>query len=205
MIAANDLGTFCIPVSAAHRPACQAILRGEVYEPETVKFLCDHARGDVIHGGTFFGDFLPALSRAYEHVWAFEPNPDSFKCAQITIRLNDLRNVTLRNAAIGSRNGSVMLRTHRGSEYLGGASYVVDEDGNTAVETLDSAVPADREIGMIHLDVEGYEQAALVGAGATIDRCKPIIVLETVAEEVRRLRYVEDRLVGRNYVFTPAG
>ncbi|TLZ00439.1 MAG: FkbM family methyltransferase [Gammaproteobacteria bacterium] len=35
------------------------------------------------------------------------------------------------------------------------------------------------EIGIIHLDVEGYETPALEGALETIRRCRPIIIVET--------------------------
>src|SRR5689334_8014173 len=100
VIAANDLGIFCIQRNALHRPACQAVMRGQVWEAETLQFLVDNAAGDIAHGGTFFGDFLPSLSRAYDRVWAFEPNPASFKCAEVTVRLNDLENVELRNSGL---------------------------------------------------------------------------------------------------------
>src|SRR6185503_2832313 len=96
VIAANDLGIFCIPRNALHRPACRAVMLGQVWEAETLQFLVDNAAGDIVHGGTFFGDFLPALSRAYARVWAFEPNAESFKCAELTIKLNELANVELR-------------------------------------------------------------------------------------------------------------
>ena len=156
-----------------------------------------------MHAGTFFGDFLPAISRAYDRVWAFEPNPDSFKCAEITVRLNELKNVQITNAALGRSDGSASLRTERDGEYLGGGSFVVDEPGETRVHSLDSLIPADHQIGMIHLDVERFEGPALEGARRTIARCKPVIVLESVPEIIWDLGYREVRRVNRNYVFAP--
>ena len=204
LIATNEYGSYCVPAKASHRPACRAILRGEVYERETIRFLCDQAEGDIVHGGTFFGDFLPAISRAYELVWAFEPNPDSFKCAEITIRLNDLANVNITNAAMGRAEGRLSLRTEHGGEYLGGGSFIVDEPGETPVVPLDSIIPPDRHIGMIHLDVERFEGPALEGARRTIERCRPTIVLETVPEEISNLGYREVGTVNRNRIFKPA-
>jgi FkbM family methyltransferase len=180
LIASNDYGLYCLPRRALHRPACQAILRGRVWEAETLKFLIDNAAGDIVHGGTFFGDFLPALSGAYDRVWAFEPNPDSSKCADITIRLNELTNVELRNSGIGAASASVSLQTERDGVYLGGGSFVVDKPGDVRLEAIDDILPYDRHVGMIHFDVEGYEGPALAGARKTIERCRPILVLENL-------------------------
>lgn len=204
LIAANEHGSYCVPRKASHRPACRAILRGDVYERETIEFLRDHAEGDIVHGGTFFGDFLPAISRAYEQVWAFEPNPDSFKCAEITIRLNDLANVNITNAAMGRTEGRLSLRTEQDGQYLGGGSFLVDEPGETFVVAIDSVIPSDRRIGMIHLDVERFEGPALEGARRTIERCRPTIVLETVPENISGLGYREVGTVNRNRIFKPA-
>jgi len=54
-VAYNPYGGYCVPQSSHHRPAAQMILRGRVWEPDTIKFVRDHA-------GTYFGDFIPALS-----------------------------------------------------------------------------------------------------------------------------------------------
>jgi FkbM family methyltransferase len=182
-IAGNDLGLYCIPLKAAHRPACRAILNGRVWEKQTVDYIREHASGDIVHGGAFFGDMLPAFSRAFDHVWAFEPNPDSFKCAQITLRLNDISNVTLVNAGMGARPGSGSLTTEKDGKYLGGESFIAEGPGDVAIVPIDDAVPADCRVGVIHLDVEGYEAEALAGALETIERWRPLLVLETVPED----------------------
>jgi len=204
LIAANELGQYCIPRLAAHRPACQAILSGEVWEAETIRFLCDHADGAIIHGGTFFGDFLPALGRACDQVWAFEPNPDSFKCAEITIRLNDLRNVTVMNVAMGRGDGTATLITECDGKYLGGGSYIVEGHGSTQIRAIDAVIPRYSKIGAIHLDVERSEGPALDGARQTIEKWKPIIVLETVPPNnfLAELGYRQRRLINGNRVFT---
>lgn len=179
--AENELGRYSIPRKAKHRPACQAVLRGEVWERETLQFLCDNASGDIIHAGTFFGDMLPALSRHYANVWAFEPNPDSFRCAEETIRLNRLSNVFLRERGLGAEECSASLKTrNKWGRYLGGGSKIVERAGNVSVVSIDHSIPAERHIGMIHLDVEGYEPAVIAGARKTIERCRPILVLETM-------------------------
>ncbi|MAA79031.1 MAG: hypothetical protein CL916_07195, partial [Deltaproteobacteria bacterium] len=91
-IAYNKFGVYCVPNSSLSRPASKKVLQGQVYEPETISFIQDnHQQKDIIHAGTFFGDFLPALSQLCskkQEIWAFEPNPESYACAQITIKLN---------------------------------------------------------------------------------------------------------------------
>src|SRR5262249_33438548 len=88
-VAYNAHGAFCGPGASRHRPAARAILAGRIWEPETLAFLAANgAGGDVVHAGAYFGDFLPALARACGpagKVWAFEPNDENFRCAQVTV------------------------------------------------------------------------------------------------------------------------
>ena len=190
-LATNQYGAYAVPRSSAHRPAAQTILGGGVWEAETVELLrrCD-PDSDVVHAGTFFGDFLPALGRsrgAGARVYAFEPNSENYRCAQITVLLNDLNNVVLTHAGLDAKSGAGELAVRSADGLaLGGISHLVSS-GDAASEltervsltSVDEAVPADRRVGLIHLDVEGHEQAALEGALETIRRCRPLLVLES--------------------------
>ncbi|WP_299619793.1 FkbM family methyltransferase [Pelagibius sp.] len=221
-IAYTENGGFCVPLSSRHRPAARTILQGGVYEPETIAFLTDNCGGgDIVHAGAYFGDFLPALSRACAagaQVWAFEPNPENFRCADVTCAINGLNNVHLMNSGLGpARARAVMQVRDRTGRALGGSSQVVEEAGGlsdrltTAVDlvALDDVVPSDRQVSVIQLDVEGFEQQALAGAVKTIARCLPILVLETLpaqswlAESVLSLGYRMDRKVHGNQVLLP--
>lgn len=106
-IAYNQFGGYCVPVSAMHRPAAKRVLAGKVWESDTIEFMISQFdSGDIITAGTFFGDFLPALSAHLQPgagIWAFEPNPESFRCAQITLMLNGLKNVVLTQAGLGAQ------------------------------------------------------------------------------------------------------
>ena len=188
MVAYNIYGGYFIPLSSQHRPAAQKVLKGEVYEPDTIKFITANCgSGDIIHAGTYFGDFLPALSSAIPKeykIWAFEPNPENYKCAQITLLMNDIRNVTLINAALGdSPSGAKMIIESTEGIALGGGSRLLREDEkgktiNVEVVKIDDVIPADRNISILHLDVEGFEKEALQGALKTINRCLPMIIME---------------------------
>lgn len=194
VIAYNEFGAYCVPLSSQHRPAAQMILRGEVYEPHTVAFLRENCgTGDVIHAGTYFGDFLPGVSAALApgaKLWAWEPSQENYRCAEITTLLNRLGNVELAHAGLGAEASTRQLLTADPDGRPRGGSSRVLAPGETAtgavegirIDTIDEWVPADRTAAIIQLDVEGHEEQALMGAMATIRRCRPILMLETLAD-----------------------
>ncbi|HWV57096.1 MAG TPA: FkbM family methyltransferase [Longimicrobiales bacterium] len=210
-IAYNKYGGYCVPTSSSHRPAAKAVLSGAVYEPKTLEYMIEHCGPrDVVHAGTFFGDFLPALSGALEPgalLWAFEPNHESFRCARITIELNGLRNVRLTNAGIGARRQQLYVETvDAKGRALGGASRIVeDTSGARAAQpvdivAIDDVVPGDRDVGIMQLDLEGYEEQALMGAVATIRRCLPILIVEVMPRStLEQSPWFSDSILGLGY------
>lgn len=186
----NQYGGYCLPESSLHRTAPRKILRGNVYEPATIEFMRAHcAGGDIVHAGTYFGDFLPGLSQACDTgctIWAFEPNPENYRCAQITALINGLDNVQLQNAGLGDAPDVLHMRTRDAQGVsLGGKSHIIGQgefdprtDQEVRIVTIDSIVGRERPVSIIQLDVEDHEKAALTGALDTIRRCLPIIILE---------------------------
>jgi FkbM family methyltransferase len=221
-VAANEHGVYCLPRSSQHRPASQAIQRAHVWEPDTLDLVRSSEQdGDVVHAGTFFGDFIPALARSRRDgaiVWAFEPSRENYRCAQITTLLNGLENVVLTHAALDAKGGSGMLQTsnRQGVPSGGGSRLIVDplpEDGRrteeVALVAIDEVLGSDRRVAVIQLDVEGNEQQALAGAMATIGRCLPLIVLEAlpaaswIAENLTPLGYTAAGSVNKNLIMRP--
>ncbi len=101
-----------------------------------------------------------------------------------TIQLNNLTNVTLYQCAIGDYDGDNSLKhiDDLGQE-MGPRSEI--GDGITIKQAkLDTIIPKSTKIDLIHLDLEGYEFEALLGAKEIIERDKPIIVLEIDARAV---------------------
>lgn len=220
----NENGEYCIPRSSLHRPAVQTLLSGKVWEPDTIEFMIKNCgNGDIIHAGTFFGDFLPALSRninSDSKVWAFEPVTENYRCADITVRLNGLNNVILENAGLGLKNETLYMRVKDSSGLpCGGGSSIVssleklnsDLLEKVKIVSIDSIIPKSRNISIIQLDVEGYEKLALAGAIETITRCHPIIILENLPDEVwfsneiLSLGYTLTCRLHANYAFTYNG
>ena len=212
-ISYNRYGAYCVPLSSRHRPAAAMVMSGDVYEPRTIEFMRSNCKdGDIIHAGTYFGDFLPALAEACPgRIWAFEPNLENYRCAQITVLLNGIVNVDLRRSGLGSRRESLHLLTEDlGGLPRGGSSMFVGSDTSVQgrvelapVVTIDESVPGDRNIAIIQLDVEGYEQPALAGALKTINRCRPVIIIEVLPEStLLSNEWFAKNIIGQGYHMT---
>lgn len=218
LLARNEHGLYCIPRSV-HGPIGRAIVQGRVWEQDTVELIRKtDPTGDVVHAGAFFGDSIPALARSRTGgalVWAFEPGSENYRCAEITTQLNRLENVVLRHAGLGAEPGTARLAISnvRGRPAAGMSRVIVSparrrwyENEEIEIVSIDEAVPSDRRIAVIHLDVEGYEQRALAGAMRTIERCRPLLVLETlpeaswIEENLSPLGYLEEGSVNINSV-----
>lgn len=187
-ISVNEYGFYCVPEVYAKRAIPKVLAQGEVYEPATLRLMARHARGgDIVTGGAFIGDFFPALSQALApgcRLVSFEPNPLSRAAAERTIVLNGLTNVDLHPVAVGEQPGTLSLQLVRegGSVAAARARIVRDarEGETTPVEvvTLDSLVAPGRIVSVLHLDVEGHERPALLGAARILAENRPLIVLE---------------------------
>lgn len=222
VFAANEHGAYCLPRSSLHRPASRTIRLARVWESATLDLLrSTEPEGDIVHAGTFFGDFLPGLARSRTNgavIWAFEPNRESYRCAQITTLLNDLDNVVLTNAGLNADGGTAVLETSdRDGLALGGGSHLVKDNSaenqrhteEVTLVALDEVRKSTRRVAAIQLDVEGHEQEALAGCLNTIQRWRPLLVLETmpdaawVAANLEALGYEPDGLTDANAVLRP--
>ena len=132
-----------------------------------------------------------------------------------TIALNGLENVTLTNAAVSDGQETLHFRTHRrNGAPMGGKSKVVDKPGPGVVPVeavlLDYAVPLERKVSILQLDVEDHEDKALRGAYHIIHKWKPILILEYFGEagwirrNFRSLGYEKVGKVHGNYVYAVA-
>jgi FkbM family methyltransferase len=223
VVGTNEHGSYCVPRASLHRPVARAIIDARVWERTTLDLLRDtDPEGDIVHAGTFFGDFIPALARSRNldaQVWAFEPNRENYECAWITVLLNNLDNVVLRHAGLDASSGTALLATSdRDGLPLGGGSHLISDSSRSLAASseevplmsVDDAVPNDRPVAVIQLDVEGHEQEALAGALETIARSRPLIVLETlppeswIAEHLSPLEYRVAGTVDENTVLRPA-
>lgn len=157
------------------------------------------------------------------HGWgsvaAFEPQERIFYALAGNIAINNCLNAVATLAAVGAEDGriripapnylmpssfgSLELREGPDNEFIGQPVDYSDA-GTTTVDqvTIDSlAYP---RVDFIKLDIEGMELEALAGASATIDRCRPQLLIETIkikSELDRLLSFLERK----GYSAFPAG
>ena len=143
--------------------------------------------GAVLDIGANIGNHSLYFSKYYDQVLSFEPNPRTFRLLELNAALTD--NIKPFNFGMSDSSGHVFMQQFR--ENMGG-SRIVDPVGNTAehiqieVRTLDSvASEVAMSIGLIKLDVEGHELAALNGARNTIASHRPIILFEQNAADFK--------------------
>lgn len=137
--------------------------------------LCRSTCGIAVDAGAHIGIWSVELSRHFERVHAFEPVRENYLCLLENIaRLK----VTVHPNAVGDREGYCEMFLPRdgnsgmayATEELSGRSSTVD------VHTLDSY--QFRDVGLIKIDVEGYEGNVVLGALGTIMDSRPVIVFE---------------------------
>jgi FkbM family methyltransferase len=122
------------------------------------------------------------LARTGRRLLAVEPQPVVFQNLCANLALNGLFNVVAENAACSDQTGWL---TFQSPDYLvrgnfGGVAMREDGIGDQRVRAvrLDDLLPANFTVGLIKVDVEGFEQKVLEGAVETISRFRPIIYLE---------------------------
>jgi len=136
----------------------------------------DHIVVDV---GAHMGFFTLKVARKVRKVMAVEPDPTNFKFLELNIRLNKLRDkVVLCNLALGERDGQIYLDR---SGYGFGRSKVTTKRTDWLIEmrSVDSFVEemGVDKVDLIKIDTEGSEVEILRGAGKTLQRYKPDLLI----------------------------
>ncbi len=175
--------THFVPAAASDRPASASILKGKYYEQTThmlLRLLFERRPGDLIHAGTFFGDMLPSFAAACPGtVYAFEPVLESYVLARQCVNANDLQSVHLFNSGLSRKLGGARIMTHRKDvgENIGGGARI-RKNGGTQITTVAIDSLGLKDLSVLQLDLEGHERLAVMGARKTIERCRPVVLLE---------------------------
>jgi FkbM family methyltransferase len=160
-----------------------------VWEPQTTRLLLRLATegGDAVVGGAYFGDHAILLARALSArggvVHAFEPNPSQAEMLERNAQLNGLDNLRISRRALWHADGE-RLRLED-TDALAHVEAAGDTADGTAVDTttVDAYLETQKidAVGLLMLDVEGAEYAALRGAARLLARdadAAPSVVFE---------------------------
>ena len=125
----------------------------------------------AIQAGGNVGLWPLAMSEFFDHVHTFEPEPETFRFLEANTR--EVPNITRHALALGAERGRCAIKRRSL-----GAHRVVEGDAVDVV-TLDDMFPADVfPVGLIQLDVEGYELPILNGAQRILTAHRPVLQLE---------------------------
>ncbi len=134
--------------------------------------------GLAIDVGANLGLWTYALKNRFDRVEAFEPQPGLYKY----LSKSKLRNVTLHPVALSTHRCQMQLNipSHHGLSIRGMATLGKTEGRcesiTVDVEKLDTFDFHD--VSFIKIDVEGHESEVLEGGRRTIERDKPLMVIE---------------------------
>ncbi|MBI4948362.1 FkbM family methyltransferase [Candidatus Berkelbacteria bacterium] len=155
------------------------IKSGRFYELRMLEFISSlNFKGCVADVGANIGNHSVyfALFTNAKKIFSFEPVPQIYKALEENIRLNKLEGKIIpRNCAIGEKKGqcSVAYEPHK----KGGVAKVKSLRGSVPMDTLDNLIGSEK-IGLIKIDVEGFEPQVLRGAKKILAEQDPYIFAE---------------------------
>jgi len=170
--------TFCVTGDSRDLPVCTP---GQYFADHLIP---DHFYRYFIDCGAYDGDTLREwiprkgglLTPGRFKYHAFEPDPDNF--AQLSKYVESLNEpiragVTLHQCAVGDAAGHIgMVQGGDGTQLYRN----VETDLTTPVVRLDETL-AEERVGIIKMDIEGFEPAALEGARGLLKNQRPALLV----------------------------
>lgn len=138
---------------------------------------------DILDLGAFIGDSAIVLAECTDkNVYAFEPGSDNFKALEKTVELNRCSRIIPVHAGIGAESGEALIQARL---WMGLTLQTTTPDTGCTegmesipIVSVDEFVAEHQlQIGLIKVDVEGFEQAFLKGAEHTLRTQRPALLL----------------------------
>jgi FkbM family methyltransferase len=168
----------------------QQIIYNKKYSKNINFHIMKNIRPESIYldvGANIGSTSLPvAILHPTVEVNSFEPNPKIYEKLSKNIRLNSITNIAAFNIGIGSSNSPAQFyfsgakKTNHGTSSLNlNADIVSPVEIEIDIRRIDDLYAnPDKPIGLIKIDVQGFEMDVLLGARLTVKRFAPIILFE---------------------------
>jgi FkbM family methyltransferase len=147
----------------------------EVLGPDEVVFL------DV---GANVGQHSLFMSKYAKQVHAFEPYPPVLERFRKLVAINHINNIFIHPVGLGNRDAQIPF-FEPPDKNLGAGSFIDRERTKNKNKSLPIVVGdkwlnkiVTSRVDIIKLDIEGYEKLALLGLRQTLEKNRPIIVME---------------------------
>lgn len=162
---------------------------GKIWEEEIHELIKYFVKpgSTAIDVGSMVGCHTIAMSHAvgkYGKVIAFEPCLKIFTECAYNLVINDCNNVNLYHYALLEKNDQGIVHVHVNGEAINYVEYKINKTStswvteNIQIRTLDSF--NFNNVSLIKIDVEGKQDAVLLGGINTIRKNKPIIIIEAL-------------------------
>lgn len=185
-------GNFYLPPDGilGNDSVAQAMMAGNLFEPAIIDFCAKHitSGSTVIDAGANWGQMTVTFSRLVGetgHVHSIEPSTLVLEHLRATLEANpECKNVTLHPNAGWHTSGEElnMLIPHSSIAYSGAGIRGVKDPRDNRTHTVMSLAIDDIEfqspVSVIKIDAQGSDFFILKGAKKTLEKYRPIVVLE---------------------------
>ena len=149
---------------------------------QTALLCCPpNRRRTALDIGAHVGLWSMWLALSFERLYAFEPVPAHVECWRANLEGNERAH--LFEVALGAKAGTARMdacRENSGQSHIAGVQW---GPGATTVRTLDSLMLY--RVDLVKIDVEGFETAVIYGGRETLQRDKPVVVVESNGQHAR--------------------
>lgn len=149
------------------------------YGLDKIKNKLKFADKCIIDVGAFIGDTALILSNlTSDKVFAFEATSKYYNLLLKTLELNNTKNVIPVHAALGSNHGRVHVNVAGACSSILRPNIDPENVEEVNLITLDTFVEKyNLDVGLIKVDIEGYELEFLKGAENTIKKHRPTLLI----------------------------
>jgi FkbM family methyltransferase len=174
-----------------------------LYDQRELGLVREHlGNGDFVDVGAHVGLYTVAAAlHGPGRVLAFEPNPSAREQLGENLALNECTNVLIVPKAVGDAPGAALLHVPTTPDpsfsSLAGGRFAEGEPIDVEVTTVDAEVEATGLApSVVKIDVEGGELAVVAGMRRTLERHRPVLLVEVNEASARELAGKLDRYSG---------
>lgn len=162
---------------------------GRYFESDNLDYVCKQwhegvvekriAKSSVLDIGANIGNHTLYFVNECNarHVFCFEPIKDTFEILKTNMKINQICDrVTLYKFAVGECSGKAQVEYYDTAN-IGGTSIELSDSGDIIVKSVDE-MNLDESVGLVKIDVEGFEMSVLRGIVNTLKKDMPYIMIE---------------------------
>lgn len=167
------------------------IINGKSWESHIVNFLKNNLTKESIFVdvGSNYGWHSIIASKLCKEVYSFEPQSLMYEIQKMSVNENNINNLKIFNIALGENIGQLeMSKIDYYNEGVNIGDLSIGNGGEKIeLKSLDSInLP---KIDMIKIDVQGYEKFVIDGAINSINKNKPIMIVEFEDFQLHKFGY----------------